>query len=282
MTSERYGVLDRYWKPLTFVTIIILILSSTLLIYNQATTDSILKRDVELSGGKQITVEMFLCSCSLEEIRTTIPEVDVRMVGNSLTASFDSDLDENDIQSRLTDLGVTGIYSKKYIGPSFSDAQWRVAQLAVVVAFILMSIVIFVLFRTFVPSVGVILAAVTDIVVCMSILSLMDVRLSLPVLAALLMLIGYSVDTDVVLTTELLKTKGKDINGRIRDAMKTGLTMTLCALAALLAMYFVSQDPTLQQISFVLIIGLCVDIPATWLTNTGILRWYVRRKERSD
>jgi len=273
---------NRYWKPLTFVMLIVLLASVSILFYNQMAHGSVLKRDVELTGGKEISIEQFSFTAGLNKITEAIPDAEVRVIGNTLIVSLDSTANESQIQQKLQDLGVQGKYSTKFIGPSFSETQWRIAQIAIITAFILMSIVIFVLFRTFVPSIAVILCGATDILVSMAILSIMDVRLSLPVLAALLMLIGYSVDTDVVLTTELLRTKGRDVPGRIKTAMKTGITMTMCALAALTAMYFVSQDPVLQQIATVLIIGLLIDMPATWLTNAGILRWYANRKERKE
>jgi preprotein translocase subunit SecF len=108
----------------------------------------------------------------------------------------------------------------------------------------------------------------------------MGEQLSLPVLAGTLMLIGYSVDTDIVLTTELLRSPGKEVPQRFRAAAKTGLTMSIAALAALTTMYFISGSVVIQQISGVLIIGLLCDIPSTWLTNGGILRWYLERKAK--
>jgi preprotein translocase subunit SecF len=140
--------------------------------------------------------------------------------------------------------------------------------------------VVFIIFRSFIPAVAVILAAITDIIVSMFVVSSMGITLSLPTLAAFLMLIGYSVDTDIVLTTEVMRSGGRDVSKSIRIAMKTGITMTLCALAALFAMYFVSGSHVLQQMATVLIIGLIFDLPATWLTNTGLLRWQAERKER--
>ena len=92
----------------------------------------------------------------------------------------------------------------------------------------------------------------------------------------LLTLIGYSVDTDILLTTEVMKRNRDDgITKGIRSAMKTGLTLTLTTLVALSAIYLISGSFVLDQIAIVLIIGLAIDIPTTWLTNTGILRRYL-------
>jgi len=111
--------------------------------------------------------------------------------------------------------------------------------------------------------------------------------LSLGTVAALLMLIGYSVDTDILLTTRLLKRKG-ELGDKIKDAMKTGMTMTLTTLAALTALFAVSSGSYLvstftridiiRDISIVLIFGLIADIINTWMTNVGILKWYLEKE----
>jgi preprotein translocase subunit SecF len=54
--------------------------------------------------------------------------------------------------------------------------------------------------------------------------------------------------------------------------------MTSTTLAAASAMFVVSWLGSVQilmEISAVLLIGLVFDILNTWLTNVGILKWYV-------
>jgi preprotein translocase subunit SecF len=86
------------------------------------------------------------------------------------------------------------------------------------------------------------------------------------------MIIGYSVDTDIVLTTNMLR------GGGVRSAMKTGLTMSAAAIAAFFAMYAISGSIVLQEMALVIILGILVDIPATYLANAGILRMWMERK----
>ena len=114
----------------------------------------------------------------------------------------------------------------------------------------------------------------------MGVMNLLHIELSLPVLAALLTLIGYSVDTDILLTTNMLRSRETTTLENVTNGMKTGLMMTATALAALLSLYFIAGSFTLQRIALVLIIGLCIDVFATWFTNVGILRWHMERKSR--
>jgi preprotein translocase subunit SecF len=54
--------------------------------------------------------------------------------------------------------------------------------------------------------------------------------------------------------------------------------MTSTTLAAAAAMFIVAWFGSvmiLMEISAVLLIGLIFDVMNTWLTNVGILKWYV-------
>jgi len=143
-----------------------------------------------------------------------------------------------------------------------------------------MAITVFIIFRNFVPSIAIILAALSDILIALAGMSLFGIPLSLASVGGILMLIGFSVDTDILLTTRLLKRKEGSITEKAIEAMKTGLTMSITAIAAMASLYlvtifFIPQAVVLSNIAAVLIIGLVADIIATWLMNLGILRWYL-------
>jgi preprotein translocase subunit SecF len=131
-----------------------------------------------------------------------------------------------------------------------------------------------------IPSFAVILSAFADILMTLAIVNMMGMTISGAGIIAFLMLIGYSVDTDILLTTRLLKNKEGSVNSRIFGAFKTGITMTLTSIAAvgvsLWIIYGLSE--TLKQIFTILLIGLFFDIFNTWLTNTSLLKWYMGAK----
>ena len=151
------------------------------------------------------------------------------------------------------------------------------AFIALIIAFIGMAIVVFVSFRTFVPSCAVVLSAFADMVMTAAMMNVVGIQLSLGTTAALLMLIGYSVDSDILLTTRVLKRQGK-LNDKLTGAFRTGIIMTSTTIAAvtvLLIVSWVGQVEVIEEISAVLLMGLIFDILNTWLTNVGILKWYV-------
>ncbi len=131
-----------------------------------------------------------------------------------------------------------------------------------------------------VPSLAVILCAFADIVMTVAVIDYFGMNLSTAGIVAFLMLIGYSVDTDILMTTRLLKKKEGSINERMYGAFKTGMTMTLAAIGSVGAALFVigNASGALSQIFTILIIGLSFDVLNTWVTNGSLLRWYVEAK----
>ena len=163
------------------------------------------------------------------------------------------------------------------IGSSFGETLQEQATIALIISFIGMAIVVFAIFRTFVPSAAIVISAFADMAMTAAAMNVLGIQLSLGTTAALLMLIGYSVDSDILLTSRVLKRKGK-FDEKIQGAFRTGFIMTTTTLGAILAMWIVSGIGGIQiihEIATVLFIGLVFDVMNTWLTNAGIIKWYV-------
>ena len=166
------------------------------------------------------------------------------------------------------------------IGASFGATLQSQAMLAILFAFIGMAIVVFIAFRKIIPAVTVVAAGVADITITSAVMNVIGMDLSLATTAALLMLIGYSVDSNILLTTKVLKRQGKT-EEKFSNAFRTGFIMTTTTFAAIFAMFVVSligQVQTLYQISGVLLIGLICDLIFTWVFNAGVLRYYIAKK----
>ena len=136
-------------------------------------------------------------------------------------------------------------------------------------------------FKNSIPSLAIILSAFADIFMTLALFNFFGMKMSTAGIVAFLMLIGYSVDTDILLTNRVLKRRGEDsLNKRLFSAFKTGITMTLTSLLAVITALLIvgSFSPVLTKIFTVLVIGLGFDILNTWITNVSLLKWYVKRK----
>jgi preprotein translocase subunit SecF len=112
-------------------------------------------------------------------------------------------------------------------------------------------------------------------------MGLFNIPLTLASFAALLMLVGFSLDTDILLTTRLVKRKGEPHDNAF-EAMKTGLTMSVAAVVAFGALFVLStmtHIPTYFEISSVALAGLFGDMFATWGINAVVVLYYVEHRK---
>jgi preprotein translocase subunit SecF len=264
-------------QQLVAIPFVLLIISLLIVAITMAATGMPVTPGIDFSGGTAVTI---ITTDSREQLQATFagyPLNDIGDVNNGKFLKFGT-MDDARYQS------LSQLISQKYpdakidqIGESFGKSLQSQAGIALIISFIGMAIVVFLSFRTFVPSAAVILSAFADMVMTAAVMNMVGISLSLGTTAALLMLIGYSVDSDILLTNRVLKRQGK-LNDKLMGAFHTGMIMTSTTLAAAAALFVVSWFGSVQvlmEISAVLLIGLVADILNTWLTNVGILKWYV-------
>ena len=298
--DKRYtglkGIYFNKYRILIFIPFIILFLAVAQIAFQAATTGDFLHKGVSLKGGVTITITSEQAaatdSVELQKIlseRFSQLDIDVKKLkagGKNIGIIVEADIlqdDEQKLNSFLSTLEEQTLteresFSMEMMGSSLGASFFRETFIAVLIAFLFMGIVVFIYFRTFIPSIAVILAAFSDIIVTLAVINVLGIKLSTAGIAAFLMLIGYSVDTDILLSTHLLKRKEGTLNERLSMAIKTGLTMSITTIAAITVALFVSESEVLRQIMIVLLIGLIVDLVNTWLQNVGILKIYLEKK----
>jgi preprotein translocase subunit SecF len=182
--------------------------------------------------------------------------------------------------SEVKRLTGTSDLSFREVGSSLSKFFLTKTREIVLLAFALSAIVIFLVFRSIAPSIAVIFGAVADVTITMGVMALVGIPLTLATIATLLMLIGFSLDTDVMLTMRVIKRKEGTAEERAFEALKTGFLMNLTTIGAFGALYIVAQwlqISTYAQIGSVALIGGFADFIATWMFNAALILWWHNR-----
>ena len=235
---------------------------------------------IEFKGGIGVTI---VTDQTFEHIKNTFADFPILSVDQGINGGKYLKFGPMD-DARVMELTtiIEGTYPDAkidQIGSSFGKTLQDQAVFALMISFIGMAIVVFLIFRIFIPSAAVVLSAFADMVMTAAVMNFLGIQLSLGTTAALLMLIGYSVDSDILLTSRVLKRKGQ-FDEKVSGAFHTGLIMTSTTFCAILAMWIISWIggiSIIHEMSQVLLIGLVFDVMNTWMTNTGILKWYVSR-----
>jgi len=291
--SVLKGLYETKYKAVLLVTLLLIPAAFGILLYSKATTGEYFQKGVSLKGGDTYTipVDQYVPVESLQDrLSSRLPNADLTVRGISefgrltgITIEV-ADATEEEVISSLRAEGIRiedGSYSKESIGASLGASFFQQLTIAIIFAFLFMAIVVFITFRSLLPSMFVILAVFSTILQALAVTSLIGIKLSTAGIAAFLMLIGYSVDTDILLTTRVLRRKEGAVMDRVYSALKTGITMTLTALVTVTLAYFLTDSEVIKQIMLILTIGLVFDLINTWVQNVGIIRWYLERKERA-
>jgi preprotein translocase subunit SecF len=268
-----------------WVTLALLLISLIIIGVHAAVTGEFIPRGVSLKGGVTLTVP-YTGEVGVEELqdylRVQFPQGSIsarELTKTGVRTGFIIDASDVDadalVDNAKTKLGGFTDFSLETMGGSLGAAFFKQTLFAMLIAFVLMSIVVFLSFKTFVPSGAVILSAFSDMVMTIAVIDIFGIKLETAGIAALLMLIGYSIDTDVLLTTRLLKRQEGTVMERVYGAMKTGMTMTITSISAVTVALLFTQSETLRQIMLILLIGLIFDILNTWIQNAGILLIYI-------
>lgn len=263
-------------RQLAAVPLAVLALSLLVIAGMWVTTGSPVNPGIDFTGGTEVQLQTDASEAEIEAAFETEPESvqPIAAQDNEYILTFQS-TDTGEIESQATDAGfsVTSISSTS---AAFGAETQLQAVIGVAIAFVGMSVLVAIMFRTFVPSIAVVLSAFSDIMIPVALMNLFDIQLSLGTVAALLMLIGYSVDSDLLLNTHVLRRHGDFYESTAR-AMRTGVTMTTTAIIAMLVMTSVATlfaIPLLPAVGLVLVFGLLADLMNTYLLNVSLLRWY--------
>ena len=237
---------------------------------------------IDFTGGTELRVAVDAPSdtAARERIRaafSTAPEsIQSIPTSDTYVVTFQAgDASTSQLERQAESAGFS-IQSIDSVSANFGAETQLLALGGVAVAFLGMSVLVFAMFRSFVPSIAVVISAFSDIVIPIALMNVLGIELSLGTVAALLMIIGYSVDSDILLNNHILRRSGDFYESTYR-AMRTGVTMTLTSISAMIVMTIVASIfgiGLLAAIGTVLVFGLAADLMNTYMLNLSLLRWY--------
>ena len=251
-------------------------LESDVLVTN-ASADSVAKYAAARQDIDKISDELFTIAASQQKASAIDGSNDLK---TEVSAAYKQITDgySSNLSSTLSSLVNYDSASFNEVSASLSAKFIDQAFMVVVYSTILVSVVVFIIFRTFVPSLAVLTGAACDVLIALGAMGLFGIPLTLASFAALIMLVGFSLDTDVLLTMRVIKRKEGQARDRAYEAMKTGMTMSMALMLAFVCLFIlasVTHINTYFEISTVALAGLLGDIVATWLLNGVIVLWYL-------
>jgi preprotein translocase subunit SecF len=256
-----------------------------------------LRYDIDFTGGTLVQVR-FEQPPTVAAIRAGLTRI---QLGESVIQQFGDDREyiirlpltstsPEELTKRVTgalaqeaSLGTFEIRRIEFVGPQVGrDLQ---LQAIYAVLFGLAGILIYIAwaFKSLKGGVAAIVAVFHDIVICLGALSITGREFSLPVLAALLTIIGYSVNDTIVAYDRLRENRGKhsqrgksfaeQMNDAVNQTLsRTVLTALTTFLSAMILLVFGGK--VLEDFAFVLVIGVVTGTYSTiYIAGAIIVDW---------
>jgi preprotein translocase subunit SecF len=276
----------------------ILLLLSLFVIFNHyKTTGDIVNKDVSLKGGLSVEIytekpiDKSLFDSLEQKLNENFPEGNflIRRTAE-LSASLQngiiiesSNVKEAEIKPFLEKTLIIKLeddknYFARETSSSLGESFYKQMLFTILIAFLFMAVTVFIIYRKVVPSLAIIFSPMLNMINTVAVINILGFTVSEATIAALLLMIGYSIDTDLLLTTKVVKRKDGSVFQRMKESFNPGITMTVATLTALVLATLVSNSLVLREMFIVLIIGLISDVISTYVMNTSVLKWYLKNE----
>jgi len=150
----------------------------------------------------------------------------------------------------------------------------------VILAMILAAFVIFIAFRVSNTTLNIISTILFDIIGLLAILSITKYPIGANGFIAMLMILGFAIDNNVVLSTNMIKEKDKTFIERVKMSFRVGMLMEIIALYTLLLLYFIVPDPSVNEFAFVLSTATILDLIYYLIGNIPLYKYFEAKKEQ--
>jgi preprotein translocase SecF subunit len=252
-----------------------------------------LRYDIDFTGGTLIQVR-FEQPPSVGAIRAALTRIQlgesvIQEFGDPhefilrvpLTSGTSEELTKR-VQGAINDagLGKFEVRRAEFVGPQVGRELQLQAVYAVVFALAGMLVYIAWSFRSLKGGTAAVIAVLHDVLVCLGALSLSHREFSLPVLAALLTVIGYSVNDTIVAFDRLRENRAKSV-GRgqsFGDQMNLAVNQTLTRTVLTSLTVFISAvilflfgGKVLEDFAFVLVVGVITGTYSTTYVAAAIV-----------
>ena len=276
-----------FYKKLNLFSLILIILSLIILLLKG------LNLGVDFKGGTLIEIRTQNSQISISEIRQSflkmnLGDVVVKKFGNEndylvkieMTKSENQNFIKNINDKLSSDLGSEVNFRRvENVGPKVSSELLQAGLLAITLSLAAMLFYIWIRFE-WQFSLGAIIAIIHDVIITVGIFSILSYEVNLSIVAAVLTIVGYSMNDTVVIYDRIRENLRKyskipinEIsNISTNETLSRTLITSVTTLLALSSIYIFGGE-ILKGFSFAMIVGVIVGTYSSIFVATPILNY---------
>ncbi len=282
---------NKYYNKFNVVSVILVAVSLFLLIFKG------LNFGIDFKGGTLIELRSSSAKINISSLRDNLSQmnlgdISVKNFGNKTDFLVKFEINDNKNIIEKIKLNLEKSFGNDFnfrrvenVGPKVSAELLRSGVIAISVALIFMLIYIWIRFE-WQFSLGAILALFHDVIVTLGLFSLLNLEINLSIIAAVLTIVGYSMNDTVVIYDRVRENlrKYSDIkiydltNISINETLSRTLITSITTLLALLSIFFFGGE-ILKGFSLAMIFGVIFGTYSSiYIANTVLVRLRVSQK----
>ena len=282
---------NKYYNQFNILSVVLVVVSLSFLVFKG------LNFGIDFKGGTLIELRSTDSKIKVSSLRDSLKQmslgdVSVKNFGNEtdFLIKFENNNDKNIIEKIKTKLDESfgnnfNFRRVENVGPKVSAELLRSGVIAISVALILMLIYIWIRFE-WQFSLGAIAALFHDVIVTLGLFSILGLEINLSIIAAVLTIVGYSMNDTVVIFDRVRENlrKYSDIkifeltNISINETLSRTLITSITTLLALLSIFFFGGE-ILKGFSLAMIFGVIFGTYSSiYIANTVLVRLRVSQK----
>ena len=282
---------NKYYNQFNILSVLLVVTSLFFLVFKG------LNFGIDFKGGTLIELRSSDNKINVASLRDNLNQMDLGDISvknfgneNDFLVKFENNSNKNIIEEIKANLDKSfgnnfNFRRVENVGPKVSAELLKSGVIAISVALLLMLIYIWIRFE-WQFSLGAILALFHDVIVTLGLFSLLSLEINLSIIAAVLTIVGYSMNDTVVIFDRVRENlrKYSDIkifeltNISINETLSRTLITSITTLLALLSIFFFGGE-ILKGFSLAMIFGIIFGTYSSiYIANTVLVRLNVSQK----
>ena len=287
---KTLSFIENNYKKFLLISILLFAIFTGIILFNYFKYGYIINKSITISGG-YVTLINNNYNLTNTEIQNILNQMNITDYVLYSTSNIIYIASRDQINGTLL-ISLLNQYYNISIQPSdisiqqyssiVGDLIFNQFLFFVILTMILASFVIFIAFRVSNTTLNIISTILFDVIGLLAILSITKYPIGANGFIAMLMILGFAIDNNVVLSTNMIKEKDKPFIERVKMSFRVGILMEIIALYTLLLLYFIVPDPSVNEFAFVLSTATILDLIYYLIGNIPLYKYFEAKKEKKD
>lgn len=283
MFDRLIEISEKYYKHLVVSLLVIIFLGIGYILYKVFFVGKLFEESVSIKGGYIITIPKY--NLTKQDYVSLLSSLNYEYSIQETTDFFIIQTSNKNVSTFLNELEKRyGINTKSISIQEFNSSIGKYIfnqfYTLVTIAIFLVSTSIAIIYRKKEIFLTIFLSIVFDLLMVAIVLSLLQYPVSYMSLLGMLLIVGFAIDNNVVLATNMIKEREKSFAERAKMSLRVGILMELFVIYLALAALIFVDVTEIKEFALTLLIGNMADMIYYIFFNLSLFKYFESKHQQ--